>query len=56
MNRRETTQAREAREKENAEDARRLREFPVFAKFSDDDLRRASHVQHIAPRRPGRGR
>jgi len=38
MNRRETTQAREAREKENAEDARRLREFPVFAKFSDDDL------------------
>ena len=51
MNRRETTQAREAREKENAEDARRLREFPVFAKTW-----RASHVQHIAPRRPGRGR
>ena len=46
MNRRETTQAREAREKENAEDARRLREFPVFAKFSDDDLASIARATH----------
>jgi CRP/FNR family transcriptional regulator, cyclic AMP receptor protein len=38
MNKHETTKAREAREKEYQEDARRLREFAAFAKFSDDDL------------------
>jgi CRP-like cAMP-binding protein len=46
MNRRETTEAREAREKEYQEDARRLREFPAFAKFSDDDLRRIARATH----------
>ena len=39
MYRRETTGAREAREKEYEEDARRLRELAAFAKFSDDDLK-----------------
>jgi CRP/FNR family cyclic AMP-dependent transcriptional regulator len=46
MNRRETTEAREAREKEYQEGARRLREFPTFAKFSDDDLRRIARATH----------
>jgi CRP-like cAMP-binding protein len=46
MNRRESTGAREAREKEYAEDARRLRQFPAFAKFSDDDLERIARATH----------
>jgi CRP/FNR family cyclic AMP-dependent transcriptional regulator len=46
MNRRETTEARQAREKEYDEDARRLREFAAFAKFSDDDLRRITRATH----------
>jgi CRP-like cAMP-binding protein len=46
MNRRETTDARVAREKEYEQDARRLREFPAFAKFSDDDLRRIARAAH----------
>jgi CRP/FNR family transcriptional regulator, cyclic AMP receptor protein len=46
MNRRETTQARQAREKEYDEDARRLREFAAFAKFSDNDLKRLVEVAH----------
>lgn len=46
MNRRETTEAQKAREKEYAEDARRLREFAPFAKFSDDDLRRIAEATH----------
>jgi CRP/FNR family transcriptional regulator, cyclic AMP receptor protein len=46
MNRRETTEARAAREKEYAEDARRLREFAAFAKFSEDDLRRIARATH----------
>jgi CRP/FNR family cyclic AMP-dependent transcriptional regulator len=46
MNRRETAEAREARAKENAEDARRLREFPAFAKFSDEDLARIARATH----------
>ena len=46
MNRRETTESREAREKEYAEDAHRLREFAVFAKFSDDDLKRIARATH----------
>ena len=46
MNRRETIGAREAREKEYEEDARRLREFAVFAKFSDDDLKRIARATH----------
>ena len=46
MNRRETTGAREAREKEYEEDARRLREFDAFAKFSDDDLKRIARAAH----------
>jgi CRP/FNR family cyclic AMP-dependent transcriptional regulator len=40
MNKRETTEARVAREKEYEEDARRLRELGDFAKLSDDDLKR----------------
>jgi CRP/FNR family transcriptional regulator, cyclic AMP receptor protein len=46
MVRRETTEARAAREKEHAEDARRLREFAAFAKFSDDDLKRIARSTH----------
>lgn len=46
MNRRETTEAREAREKGYLEDARRLREFPAFAKFSDNDLKRLLSAAH----------
>jgi len=46
MNRRETAQAKEAREKESEEDARRLREFDAFAKFSDDDLKRIARATH----------
>jgi CRP/FNR family cyclic AMP-dependent transcriptional regulator len=46
MNRRETTEAREAREKEYDEDARRLREFPAFANFSDGDLKRIARATH----------
>jgi CRP/FNR family cyclic AMP-dependent transcriptional regulator len=46
MNRRETTEARLAREKEYEEDARRLREFPAFAKFSEDDLARIARATH----------
>lgn len=36
----------EARAKEQQEDARRLREFPAFAKFSDDDLKRIVLAAH----------
>jgi CRP/FNR family transcriptional regulator, cyclic AMP receptor protein len=46
MNRRETTEARQAREKEYEEDARRLREFPAFSKFSNDDLTRIARATH----------
>jgi CRP/FNR family transcriptional regulator, cyclic AMP receptor protein len=46
MNRRETTEAKQAREKEYDEDARRLREFAAFAKFSDDDLKRIARATH----------
>jgi CRP/FNR family transcriptional regulator, cyclic AMP receptor protein len=46
MNRRETTEARQAREKEYDEDARRLREFEAFAKFSDEDLKRIARATH----------
>jgi CRP-like cAMP-binding protein len=46
MNRRETTEARQAREKEYDEDARRLREFDAFSKFSDDDLKRIARATH----------
>ena len=46
MNRRETTEAREAREKEYEEGAGRLRGFDAFAKFSDDDLKRLVRAAH----------
>jgi CRP/FNR family transcriptional regulator, cyclic AMP receptor protein len=46
MSRRKTSEARQAREKEYEEDARRLREFAAFAKFSDDDLRRIARATH----------
>jgi CRP/FNR family cyclic AMP-dependent transcriptional regulator len=36
----------EARAKEREEDARRLREFPAFAKFSDADLKRLVLAAH----------
>ena len=35
-----------ARAKENEEDARRLREFDAFSKFSDDDLMRLVRASH----------
>src|SRR5437879_9009666 len=46
MNRRETTEARQAREQQYVEDAHRLREFPAFSKFSDDDLARIARTTH----------
>jgi CRP/FNR family transcriptional regulator, cyclic AMP receptor protein len=46
MNRRQTIEANEAREKETAEDVRRLRKFDAFANFSDEDLRRITRVTH----------
>ena len=46
MNRRETDEARKAREQQYQEDARRLKEFPAFAKFSDDDLARIARATH----------
>jgi CRP/FNR family transcriptional regulator, cyclic AMP receptor protein len=46
MNRREATDVRQAREKEYQEDARRLREFAAFAKFSEDDLKRIARATH----------
>jgi CRP/FNR family transcriptional regulator, cyclic AMP receptor protein len=46
MNRRETDEARKAREQQYVEDARRLKEFPAFAKFSDDDLARIARATH----------
>ena len=46
MNRREATEAKAAREQQHKEDAARLREFPAFAKFSDDDLRKIALATH----------
>jgi CRP-like cAMP-binding protein len=46
MNRRETARAKQAREQQHEEDARRLREFAAFAKFSDDDLKRIARATH----------
>ena len=46
MNRRQTTEARQARERESEEDARRLKEFAAFSKFSDDDLKRITVATH----------
>ena len=46
MNRRETTEAKQAREQQHTEDARRLKEFPAFAKFSDSDLARIAQATH----------
>jgi CRP-like cAMP-binding protein len=46
MNRRETDEARKAREAQYKEDARRLKEFPTFAKFSDSDLSRIAQATH----------
>jgi CRP-like cAMP-binding protein len=46
MDRHETTEARKAREQQQAQDARRLREFDAFAKFSDDDLTRIAQATH----------
>ncbi len=45
-NRRETTEARQAREKEYEADARRLKEFGPFAKFSEEDLKRVVRAAH----------
>jgi CRP-like cAMP-binding protein len=45
-NRRETAEARQAREQEYQETARRLKEFDAFAKFSDSDLRRIVEAAH----------
>jgi CRP/FNR family transcriptional regulator, cyclic AMP receptor protein len=46
MNRRQTTEANRAREKETAEDVRRLRKLDAFANFSEEDLRRITRVTH----------
>ncbi len=46
MNRRQTIEANRTREKETAEDVRRLRKFDAFANFSDEDLRRITRVTH----------
>ena len=45
-NRKYERASREARAQEIAEDARRLREFPAFAKFSDSDLTRLVQAAH----------
>jgi CRP-like cAMP-binding protein len=45
-NRRETTEAKQAREKEYEDDARRLKEFGPFSKFSDEDLKRVVRASH----------
>jgi CRP-like cAMP-binding protein len=45
-NRRETTEAKQARMKEYAESARRLREFDAFAKFSEADAMRIVEAAH----------
>ena len=46
MNRRESTEAKRARDQQHEEDARRLRELPAFAKFSEDDLKRIARATH----------
>lgn len=38
--------AAQARDAEQQVDAARLREFPTFAKFSDEDVRRLVHAAH----------
>ena len=45
-NRKYAREAEEARAKEIDEDARRLRDFPAFAKFSDKDLKRLVEAAH----------
>jgi len=45
-NRKYAREADEARAKEIDEDARRLRDFPAFAKFSDKDLKRLVEAAH----------
>jgi CRP/FNR family transcriptional regulator, cyclic AMP receptor protein len=45
-NRAYAREAENARAKELEEDARRLREFAAFAKFSDDDLKRLVRAAH----------
>ena len=45
-NRKYAREAEEARAKEIEEDARRLRDFPAFAKFSDKDLKRLVEAAH----------
>jgi CRP/FNR family transcriptional regulator, cyclic AMP receptor protein len=45
-NRKYTREAEQARETEIAEDARRLKDFPTFEKFSDKDLERVVRAAH----------
>ena len=45
-NRKYTREAAEARAKEIDEDARRLREFPAFEKFSEKDLKQLAQAAH----------
>jgi CRP-like cAMP-binding protein len=45
-NRRYTRAFLDARNQEDAESARRLREFDAFAKFSDDELMRLAQAAH----------
>jgi CRP-like cAMP-binding protein len=42
----ESAEARKAREEEDREDAQRLREFPAFSRFSDDDLKKIALATH----------
>ncbi|OBF30511.1 cyclic nucleotide-binding protein [Mycobacterium sp. ACS1612] len=46
MYRRESTEAKHAREQQHKEDARRLKELPEFSEFSDDDLTRIARATH----------
>ena len=45
-NRKYAREMEEAHAREREEDARRLREFPAFAKFSDNDLKRLVEASH----------
>jgi CRP-like cAMP-binding protein len=45
-NRKYAREMKEARKREHEEDARRLREFGAFAKFSDNDLKRLVGAAH----------
>ncbi|GAC1396036.1 MAG: hypothetical protein NVS4B6_18700 [Mycobacterium sp.] len=45
-NRKYAREMEEAQRREREDDARRLRDFPAFAKFSDNDLKRLVEASH----------